>query len=336
MQEWEKRLSACMLCPRRCKANRLAGERGVCGAAAAVRAARAALHMWEEPCISGTRGCGAVFFSGCPLHCVYCQNEKIAGGEYGIEISPERLAEIFLELQEKGANNINLVTPGHYVPQIQRAIDIARAQRMALPIVYNTGGYESVETIRSLEGYVDVYLPDLKYMDAATAEKYSHAPDYFFYARRAIEEMVRQSGPPRFVTEKTIEESVKAGRARWKEERQMGPEEYGKLPESDTGILVRGTLVRHLLLPGGLWDAKRIVNYLLETYGGKIYISLLNQYTPGKFAANYKELSERVEREDYEALVDYAIACGIENGFIQEADAADEAFIPEFDGSGIQ
>ena len=165
--EWERELSPCMLCPRRCGADRLAGEKGVCGAAKALRAARAALHMWEEPCISGERGSGTVFFSGCALHCVYCQNEKIANGEYGTEISVERLAEIFLKLQEKGANNINLVTPGHYIPHIRRAIDIARADKMALPIVYNTGGYESAETIRSLEGYVDVYLPDLKYMDAA-------------------------------------------------------------------------------------------------------------------------------------------------------------------------
>lgn len=333
MSELERQLSACRLCPRNCGINRLEGERGVCGQTDRIKAARAGLHMWEEPCISGTKGSGTVFFSGCSLHCVFCQNESIANGSAGKEISIERLAEIFLELQEQRANNVNLVTPGHFVPQIKRALDKAKDQGFLLPVVYNTSSYESVDTIRSLEGYVDVYLPDLKYMDAGISRRYSHAPDYFRYAAEAIGEMVLQTGEPRFVPEHIVTESIETGEARWKREHWMTPEEMECAEEE--GILVRGTVVRHMLLPGCLSDAKEIVRYLLHTYGDQIYISLMSQYTPLRQLPEHPELGRKVTEEEYEALVDYAIEQGINQGFIQEGETAEESFIPEFDGYGI-
>lgn len=288
--------------------------------------------MWEEPCISGTKGSGTVFFSGCSLHCVYCQNESVANGSVGKEISEERLAEIFLELQEQQADNVNLVTPGHFVPQIKRALDIAKRQGFLLPVVYNTGSYECVDTIRSLEGYVDVYLPDLKYMDEKISAKYSNAPDYFRYAAEAIAEMVRQTGKPRFVPERIVTESIETGEARWKHVRWMTPEEMEREGE---GILVRGTVVRYLLLPGKLSDAKKIVRYLSHTYGNQIYVSLMSQYTPLRQLPDHPELGRKVDKEEYRILVDYAMDQGIEQGFLQEGDVAEESFIPKFDGTGI-
>lgn len=333
MSDLEGQLSSCRLCPRSCGVNRLEGERGICGQTDRIRAARAGLHMWEEPCISGTKGSGTVFFSGCALHCVFCQNEPIANGSAGKEISIERLAEIFLELQEQQADNVNLVTPGHFVPQIKQALDKAKAQGFLLPVVYNTSSYESLDTIRSLEGYVDVYLPDLKYMDEGISGKYSHAPDYFRCAAGAIAEMVRQTGEPRFVPEHMITESIETGEARWKRVHWMTPEETERTEEE--GIMVRGTVVRHMLLPGCLLDAKKIVRYLLHTYGDQIYISLMSQYTPLRKLPDYPELGRRVTKEEYEILVDYAIEQGINQGFIQEGEAAEESFIPAFDGYGI-
>ncbi len=297
-------MAGCMLCPRMCGADREKGEKGFCGEGAAVRAARAALHMWEEPCISGKEGSGTVFFSGCTLGCVYCQNHEISRGQAGKEISDIRLSEIFLELQEKGANNINLVTPSHFVPQILTALKRAKKCGLKIPIVYNTGGYERVETLQMLEGYVDVYLTDLKYLDAGHAKTYSGAEDYPQAACAALLEMVRQTGLLKF---------------------------------DGRGIMTRGVIVRHLLLPGCLADAKRIVRYLHDTYGDQIYISLMNQYTPIPVldCERYPKLAKKVSKRAYERLVDYTIALGVGQAFIQEEGAAEESFIPPFTLEGI-
>ena len=273
----------CMLCPRTCGAQRSKGKTGICGVTETLKVARAALHFWEEPCISGTKGSGAVFFSGCALHCVFCQNESIAQGTAGKEITPERLVEIFLELQEQGANNINLVTPGQYVPHIIRAVEQARRQGLAVPIVYNTGSYENVDTIKALEGIVDIYLPDFKYMDPFLA-------------------------------------------AKWEEKRgEDVPEEA-----CEGAVMKRGVIVRQLLLPGCLKDARNIVRYLYETYQNKIYVSLMSQYTPLEHVRDYPELAHRVSRRTYDRYVDAAIALGITQAFIQEPGVAKESFIPDF------
>ena len=295
----------CDLCPRKCLVDRKKGEKGICGQTENLKVARAALHFWEEPCISGDAGSGAVFFSGCPLHCVFCQNENIANGTVGKEISLERLVDIFLELQEKGANNINLVTPGHFVPQIVKALDQAKKEGLTLPVVYNTSSYETVDTIKMLEGYVDIYLPDFKYMSPVLSKKYSHAPGYAQVAKAAIAEMVRQTGKAVFVN---------------------GDED---------NLILRGTIVRHLTLPGCMEDSMQILKYLHETYGDTIYISIMNQFTPLSNLEKYPKLNRKITDEEYEALVDYAIEIGIENGFIQEGDTAEESFIPAFDCEGV-
>ena len=295
----------CDLCPRKCLVDRKKGEKGICGQTENLKVARAALHFWEEPCISGDAGSGAVFFSGCPLHCVFCQNENIANGTVGKEISLERLVDIFLELQEKRANNINLVTPGHFVPQIVKALDQARKEGLTLPVVYNTSSYETVDTIKMLEGYVDIYLPDFKYMSPVLSKKYSHAPDYAEVAKAAIAEMVRQTGKAVFVN---------------------GDED---------NLILSGTIVRHLILPGCMADSMQILKYLHDTYGDMIYISIMNQFTPLSNLEKYPELNRRITDEEYETLVDYAIEIGIENGFIQEGNTAEESFIPAFDCEGV-
>ena len=298
-------LMSCTLCPRKCKINRLAGQSGVCGQTATVKVARAALHFWEEPCISGENGSGAVFFSGCALHCVFCQNSEIANGTVGKEITIERLAEIFLELQEKGANNVNLVTPGQFVPQIIEALDIAKANGFLIPVVYNTSSYESLDTIKSLEGYVDIYLPDFKYMNEEVAAKYSHAKDSPKVAKEVIAEMVRQRGKADFED------------------------------NNEDCLMKSGVIVRHLSLPDQMEDSKRILEYLHGTYGDDIYISIMNQYTPLVHVKDYPELNRKITEEEYEELVNYAIDIGIENGFIQEGDTASESFIPDFDYEGV-
>ena len=293
----------CDLCPRKCLVDRKKGEKGICGQTENLKVARAALHFWEEPCISGDAGSGAVFFSGCPLHCVFCQNENIANGTVGKEISLERLVDIFLELQEKRANNINLVTPGHFVPQIVKALDQARKEGLTLPVVYNTSSYETVDTIKMLEGYVDIYLPDFKYMSPGLSKKYSHAPDYFETACAAISEMYRQVG------DSVIDE--------------------------DTGLMQHGMIVRHLLLPGQTKDSKKILRYLHETYGDHIYISIMNQYTPLPQVADIEVLNRTVTPEEYDRVLRFAERIGIERGFRQEGTAASESFIPEFDERGL-
>lgn len=295
----------CTLCPRNCGVDRENGEKGICGQTAELKVARAALHFWEEPCISGTTGSGTVFFSGCSLRCVFCQNESIANGSVGKVITVERLAEIFLELQQQGANNINLVTPGHFIPQIKESLLLAKAQGMTLPVVYNTGSYESVEALRSLEGLVDIYLPDFKYMSSVLSGKYSHAADYADVAKAAIAEMVRQTGEPVFDE------------------------------EGEDGLIKKGTIVRHLTLPGCMEDSKAILKYLHETYAEQIYISIMNQFTPLENVALFPELNRKITEEEYDELIDYAIDLGIEQGFIQEGETAEESFIPQFDCFGV-
>lgn len=299
----EPLLKHCRLCPHACGADRTAGEKGICGADARLFVARAALHFWEEPCISGTVGSGTVFFSHCPLHCVYCQNAEISDGRAGAEITAGRLADIFLELQGQGAANINLVTPTHYVPHIIEALTRAKGRGLSLPVVYNCSGYESVEALRLLDGLVDIYLTDFKYMDSALAQRYSNAPDYPRAAKRALHEMTRQAGKAEF---------------------------------DEKDLMRRGVIVRLLLLPGCLEDAKAAVRYLYETHEDGIWLSLMSQYTPVHAECLPPELRRPVTPEEYEALVNYAIALGVENGFLQEGKAADESFIPPFDCTGVR
>lgn len=299
---YHKLLENCTLCPRECNINRTKGQKGLCGATNELVVARAALHHWEEPCISGEEGSGTVFFSGCALRCVYCQNHNIAKGLAGKVITVERLAEIFINLQNKAANNINLVTPSHYVLHIIEAVKMARTRGLHVPIVYNCSGYEKVETLKLLEGIVDVYLPDFKYMEESVGGRYSNCLDYSIYSASALQEMVRQVGQVQF---------------------------------DERGRMQKGVIVRHLTLPGFLEDSKKIIRYLYENYGDNIYISIMNQYTPMAGMDRYPELQRKITLEEYEELVDYAIELGIENGFIQEGETALESFIPEFNNEGV-
>lgn len=291
----------CTLCPRHCGVDRYKTT-GYCGEGATLRAAKAYLHMWEEPCISGTKGSGTVFFSGCNLKCVYCQNSEIARRGAGYKIDSPRLAEIFLKLQDRGANNINLVTPTHFVPHIIKAIDLTRG-RLNIPIVYNCGGYESVKTLKDLDGYIDIYMPDFKYIDKRLAQKYSNAPDYPEICMAAIEEMTRQTGC-----------------------RSM----FDK-----NGIMTRGIIVRHLILPGFLENSKDIIKYRYSTYGDDLYMSIMNQYTPMPAVGTYPEIDRRVSDAEYDEVIDYAVSHGIINAFVQEGGTVNESFIPAFDGDGI-
>lgn len=333
--EGEEGGSGCRLCPRNCGALRGEGELGFCGQSDRLVIARAALHYWEEPCISGSSGSGTVFFSGCSLRCVFCQNASIAGGRVGKAISRDRLAEIFLELQEKGANNINLVTAGHFVPQLVRPLREAKRQGLIIPIVYNSSCYEKVSALRQLEGLVDVYLPDFKYVSSRLSARYSRARDYFSVASRALAEMVRQTGEPRFYRK----ESPSAGNVSSQDDRKrdLTAAEYNRHCDEPGELLMRrGTLVRHLLLPGATEDSMRVLDYLYHTYGDRIFLSIMNQYTPMPGAASFPELGRRLTDQEYEKLVDYALFLGIENAFTQEGDVAEASFIPNFDaGEGI-
>lgn len=292
----------CLLCPRKCGINRRTGQTGVCGVSSEIKVARAALHYWEEPCISGKRGSGAVFFSGCSLHCVFCQNREISDGKEGKVISKERLSDIFMELADKGANNINLVTPGQYIPDIVWAVNDAKSRGMKLPIIYNTSGYENVTELKLLEGIVDVYLPDFKYMDSTLSAMYSRAKDYPSVAKQALSEMVRQQ--PDVVI------------------------------DDATGLIQKGVIVRQLLLPGHVNDAKAVLKYLYDTYRDHVYISMMSQFTPIALK-DYPEINRTVTRREYERLVDYALEIGITNAFIQEGDVAKDSFIPAFDCEGV-
>lgn len=347
-QRLQDLLTDCTLCPRNCHANRLAGQTGYCGQTAQLRAARAALHFWEEPCISGRAGSGTVFFSGCPLRCIFCQNYEIAVGKAGQEITPQRLTEIFLELQRQGANNINLVTPTHFVPLLVPALEAAKGAGLEIPVVYNTSSYEKAETLRMLEGLVDIYLPDLKYVSPELSRRLSNAPDYFETAKAAIAEMLRQVGEPVF--------AAPDGRKLTAE--QMN--EDCSLEDADF-LMKKGVIVRHLALPGQAEDSRRVLDYLHKTYGNRIYISIMNQYTPmegiakrlaaiaqgedrgprrtgkgtGDKAGSLWKLERKLTDEEYDKLVEYAIEIGVENGFLQEGETAEESFIPAFDGEGL-
>lgn len=292
----------CLLCPRKCGINRSTGQTGVCGVSSEIKVARAALHYWEEPCISGKRGSGAVFFSGCSLHCVFCQNREISDGKEGKVISKERLSDIFIELAGKGANNINLVTPGQYIPDIVWAVNDAKSRGMKLPIIYNTSGYENVTELKLLEGIVDVYLPDFKYMDSTLSARYSRAKDYPSVAKQALSEMIRQQ--PDVVI------------------------------DDATGLIQKGVIVRQLLLPGHVNDAKAVLKYLYDTYHDHIYISMMSQFTPIALK-DYPEINRTVTKREYERLVNYALEIGITNAFIQEGDVAKDSFIPAFDCEGV-
>ena len=292
----------CALCPRKCGAERLLGKIGFCGGGKEVKVARAALHFWEEPCISGEEGSGTVFFSGCTMRCVFCQNREISRGEAGKIISVERLSEIFLELQEKGANNINLVTPMHFAPQITAALDIAKEKGLSLPIVWNTGGWELPESVEAVKDYADIWLSDFKYFDNSLAEKFSNARNYFEIASESLKKMVGQTGEAVF---------------------------------DDNGMMKKGVIVRHLVLPGHTDDSKKILRWLWENFGDKIWISIMNQYTPLCTDERYPELFRSVTDEEYEEIIDFAVSLGIENAFVQEGGAVGESFIPPFDLEGV-
>lgn len=298
-------LSACELCPRRCRADRAAGERGVCGATDTLRLARAALHFWEEPPISGEAGSGTVFFSGCPLKCAYCQNHEISTGNFGIDVSPERLAQIMLELQDQGALNINLVTATHYAHLLPEAIAAARAQGLAIPIVYNTSGYERVEAVRELDDLVDIWLTDFKYADAELSCVLSHVPDYPSVAQSALIEMARQL------------------------------ERHGGGAARADGTWTRGIIVRHLVLPGHAEDSCRVLDLIWDAVGD-VPISVMNQYTPNAaMRAAGGELARAVTREEYERVLDHADDLGFTQVFWQEGGAVDESFTPPFDTTGV-
>lgn len=295
-------LSKCILCPRECKKNRAKGEIGLCGAKDKIKAARASLHFWEEPCISGKNGSGTIFFSGCNLNCIFCQNKEISHKNTGVEIDENRLCEIFFEIYDQGAHNINLVTATHYLPQILSAIKMAKGKGLNIPFVYNSSGYERPEVLKCAKGLIDIYLPDFKYIEYERAMKYSGAKNYPEVVKSAIAEMVRQQPECVF---------------------------------NDDGMMRRGVIVRHLMLPEGLNESKKIVKYLYETYGNKIFLSLMSQYTPVGNLDSFPELREKVSQADYEKLVDYAVCLGVENAYIQVGEAASESFIPDFSGQGI-
>ncbi|MGN1360908.1 MAG: radical SAM protein [Eggerthellaceae bacterium] len=302
---------SCDWCPRACGANRRAGERGVCGAADELRIARAALHHWEEPPISGSSGSGTVFYSFCPLRCVYCQNHRIALGSSGANVSFDRLVQIFLEQQDRGALNLNMVTPTHYAPVIAAALRQAREQGLSLPVVWNTAGYETAEAVKALRGVADVFLTDFKYASAATAAAYSHAPDYREVALAALDQMVAQAGQARF-------------------------DDFRGQPR-----MVKGVLVRHLLLPGHVEESKQVMELLWERYGNKVLYSVMNQYTPvldpqDPAALRHPELLVRPTSQEYEQLLDFVDDLGLEDYFWQDGEAARESFIPAFDLEGVR
>ena len=302
----------CRLCARRCSADRTAGRYGYCGMGDAIAVSRAMLHYWEEPCLAAENGSGAIFFAGCSLGCIYCQNFRISNvrgsggtGKEGVfspggihYISPYELAQVMLDLQTKGAENIDLVTPTHFIPQIAEAVSLARSFGLELPVVYNTGSYETCDSVRMLKDTVDIWMPDLKYYDSSLSERYSSAPDYFSVASSAIKTMYEISGPAVI---------------------------------KDDGRLLRGVLVRHLVLPGHTKDSMKILSYLHEAFGDNIFISIMSQYTPTeRISDTCPELSRRITTREYNKVVDYALELGISNAFIQDRATASESFIPDF------
>ena len=298
----EDKFNSCMLCPKNCLVNRNTGELGFCKAGNEITIAKYYLHKWEEPCITGANGSGTIFFTYCNLRCMFCQNYEISELNKGINISIDRFSEICMELQDMGAANINLVTPTHFVPLIIKGIKKAREKGLKIPIVYNSSGYENVDTIRMLTGIVDVYLPDFKYYSDEYAIKYSKCKNYFKYASEALREMVRQKGNCVF---------------------------------DKNGNIVSGVIVRHLLIPKMEDDTKKILNYLYNEYGNKIYISIMNQYTPVR-VCKYDELNKKVDENVYNEIIDYAWDIGIRNAFVQEEGTQSDSFIPKWDLSLIK
>ncbi len=304
-------LSACILCPRQCGADRRK-QAGFCGAPAQIRTARAALHLWEEPCISGINGSGAVFFSGCTLRCCYCQNYHISEEGFGKEISVRELADSFLRLQDQGAHNINLVTATQYLPLILPALDLAR-HRLTIPIVYNCGGYERVETVKALKDYVDIWLPDLKYYDSALSRSLSMAADYFEIASQAILQMVEQTGPMRFHLY----------------------EDHTQKPRT-CRLMDRGVILRHMVLPGHRDDSIRLLRWAAEYLPKDRYlISLMSQYTPYRHDERHPELNRRITSYEYQKVVDEALRLGITQGYMQQKSSAREEYTPPFNLEGL-
>lgn len=295
-------LKSCTLCPRNCQIDRTNNSVGFCRAGQYPKVARAELHAWEEPCISGTKGSGTVFFSSCNLRCVFCQNHCISQEDVGKEVTIERLSEIFLELKAKGAHNINLVTPSHYAPQIKAALLLAKEVGLNIPVIYNTNSYENLDTIKSLQGLIDAYVPDLKYYDDKYALRYSKVNNYFEKATLAIEEMYKQVGEPSFDKE---------------------------------GLITKGVIIRHLMLPGLLFDSKKVIDYIYNTYGDKVYISIMNQYTPLNKAKDYAEINKTLNPKHYDALIDYALSLGVTKGFIQDSGTSSKEFVPDFGLQGV-
>lgn len=296
----EELLNKCEICPRKCKVNRNNGELGYCKASNKMKIGGYHLHMWEEPIITGKYGSGTIFFSYCNLRCAYCQNYDLSFDSVGEYITIERLSDIMLELQEMQAENVNLVTPTHYIPLIKNSIVLAKEKGLKIPIVYNTSGYESVESLKTLEGLIDIYLPDFKYYDNSLG-KYSSVADYFNITSLALKEMYRQVGKPKY---------------------------------NKKGMLKKGVIVRHLVLPNNYQDSKKIINYLYQEYKDNIILSIMNQYTITKIT-KYPELNQKVDPKEYDNLIDYAYNLGIRNCFTQEEESQSESFIPKFKGDTI-
>lgn len=296
----EELLNKCEICPRKCKVNRNNGELGYCKATNKMKIGGYHLHMWEEPIITGKNGSGTIFFSYCNLRCAYCQNYDLSFDSVGEYITIERLSDIMLELQEMQAENVNLVTPTHYIPLIKNSIVLAKEKGLKIPIVYNTSGYESVESLKTLEGLIDIYLPDFKYYDNSLG-KYSSVADYFNITSLALKEMYRQVGKPKY---------------------------------NKKGMLKKGVIVRHLVLPNNYQDSKKIINYLYQEYKDNIILSIMNQYTITKIT-KYPELNQKVDSKEYDNLIDYAYNLGIRNCFTQEEESQSESFIPKFKGDTI-
>ncbi len=292
----------CTICPRNCGVNRYEGEKGYCHAGLLPKCALASIHEWEEPPISGTKGSGTVFFSYCNLNCVFCQNNTISAEGFGKTLTIENLADVFLSQQKKCVHNINLVSPTHFIPQVRQAILLAKSKGLSIPIVYNTNAYEKVESLKLLEGLVDVYLPDLKYVSAEYSKEFSHAPDYFEYAKYAILEMKRQQPNDIF---------------------------------DENGILQKGVIIRHLVLPGCYKDSFAVLHWIKQNMGEDTYVSLLNQYTPMHKALEYKQIARKLTTLEYQKVVKYFFDVGLKNGFVQNKCSATSDYIPLFDLSGL-
>ncbi len=297
-QEYEK----CTLCPRRCGVNRNKQEKGLCGQTSVLKVGRASLHLWEEPCVSGEKGSGTVFFSGCSLHCCYCQNFNLSRGKEGVATDTENLSRIFLNLQNEGAHNINLVTGEHFGPHIRQAVKNARKEGLTIPVILNNSGYVSLETLDYLKDVIDIYLVDFKYMNPDIAKKYSMAEDYPEVTKKALKKMYSLAGKPAF---------------------------------DENGILKKGVVVRHLCLPTCKDDSKAVISYVYENYKENVLLSIMSQYTPFGNCGKYPELSRKLTSEEYDEILNFCLEIGIENAFIQEEEAASESFIPVFDGKGV-